>query len=160
MKIGANNFDSVRAAGPTERSGSSSHAFSLVEVLCAILILGFALVGLTQGITTALRSNKESELQTTAALYAAGMIEFLRAEGFLEAGEEEGQCGPGLRKYQWKRTITASNPDGLFEVRAAVLEAASGKLIFELTTLLFEAPGGEPVSEASRAGSGAAGGAR
>jgi len=55
--------------------------FSLIEVMCAVAILGVALVGLTQGITTALGSNKESELQTTAALLAAGRIETLRAEG-------------------------------------------------------------------------------
>ena len=53
--------------------------FSLVEVMVAILILGIALVGLTQGITTALSSSKESELQTVAALFAAGQIETLRA---------------------------------------------------------------------------------
>ena len=44
--------------------------FSLVEVMCAILILGIALAGLTEGVTTALTSSKESELQTTAALLA------------------------------------------------------------------------------------------
>ena len=48
-------------------------AFSLVEVLCAIFILGVGLVGLTQGITTALSSNKEAELQTAAALIAEGL---------------------------------------------------------------------------------------
>ena len=64
--------------------------FSLVEVMCAILILGISLVGLTQGITAALRSSKESELQTTAALIAAGQIETLRAEGFVIDGETEG----------------------------------------------------------------------
>ena len=42
--------------------------FSLIEVMIAVLILGIALVGLTTGITTALSSNKDSELQTTAAL--------------------------------------------------------------------------------------------
>ena len=55
-------------------------AFSLVEVMVAIVILAIALTGLTQGITTALGSSKESELQTTAALFAAGQIELLRAQ--------------------------------------------------------------------------------
>jgi len=48
--------------------------FSLVEVMVAVMILGVALVGLTQGITTALSSTKESELQTAAALIAAGRL--------------------------------------------------------------------------------------
>src|SRR6202012_2526970 len=49
--------------------------FSLIEVMVAILILGIALTGLVHGITTALSSSKESELQTVAALYAQGKIE-------------------------------------------------------------------------------------
>src|SRR5882762_5584731 len=63
-------------SGAWHRNGG----FSLVEVMCAILILGIGLVGLTQGITAALQSSKESELQTTAALLAAGQIETLRAD--------------------------------------------------------------------------------
>ena len=76
--------------------------FSLVEVMCAILILGIALAGLTQGVTTALTSSKESELQTTAALVAAGLVETLRAEGNLSDGTTEGECGEGL-------SLTAGN---------------------------------------------------
>jgi len=64
--------------------------FSLVEIMCAILVLGIALVGLTEGITTALSSAKDSELQTAAALVAAGQIETLRAEGYIVDGETEG----------------------------------------------------------------------
>src|SRR5512140_2920079 len=94
--------------------------FSLVEVLCAILILGVALAGLTQGVTTALVSNKESELQTTAALFAAGMIESLRAEGVLTDGVTEGDCGEGLSLYRWKQSITRAGIDGLHEVSVMV----------------------------------------
>ena len=51
--------------------------FSLVEVMCAILILGIGLVGFIQGITTALGSGKESELQTTAMLSRISLINYL-----------------------------------------------------------------------------------
>ena len=66
----------------------SNSAFSLIEVMVAILILGIALTGLVHGITTALASNKESELQTIAALFADGKVEELRAEGFSDLGAE------------------------------------------------------------------------
>jgi prepilin-type N-terminal cleavage/methylation domain-containing protein len=36
--------------------------FSLIEVMCAILIMGVALVALTHGMTTALGSTKDSEV--------------------------------------------------------------------------------------------------
>ncbi|MCI0538980.1 MAG: prepilin-type N-terminal cleavage/methylation domain-containing protein [Verrucomicrobiales bacterium] len=114
--------------------------FSLVELMCAILILGIGLVGITQGITTALRSSKESELQTTAALIAAGRIELLRADGYLINGEEEGECGDGLRLYRWKQSITSSTIDGLHEVEIAIAHGKSGKVIYELRTLLFDPP--------------------
>lgn len=122
---------------------SARHAnagFSLVEVVCAILILGVALVALTQGITAALASSKESELQSTAALIAAGQIETLRAEGGLEDGETDGEGEGGLALYRWKQTITGTPIDGLHEVAVAVADAKSGQAIYELRTLLFELP--------------------
>ena len=114
--------------------------FSLVEVMCAILILGIALAGLTQGVTTALTSSKESELQTTAALFAAGLIETLRAEGYLSDGATEGDCGEGLSLYRWKESITGGGIDGLHQVEVVVENAKTGQPIYELQTLLFQPP--------------------
>ncbi len=113
-------------------------AFSLVEVMCAVAILAVALVGLTQGITTALSSSKESELQTGAALLAAGRIETLRAEGYLYDGVEEGQCSEDLAQYQWKQTITSTSVVGLHEIEVVVENSRTGKPIYELRTLLFD----------------------
>jgi Tfp pilus assembly protein PilV len=94
--------------------------------MCAILILGIALAGLTQGVTTALTSSKESELQTTAALVAAGLVETLRAEGNLSDGATEGECGEGLSLYRWKQSITRAGIDGLHEVDVVVQNAKTG----------------------------------
>jgi Tfp pilus assembly protein PilV len=108
--------------------------------MCAILILGIGLVGLTQGITAALQSSKESELQTTAALIAAGQIETLRADGFVTDGEAEGDGEGELSMYHWKRSITATKIDGLHDVQVVVENSNSGKSIYELRTLLFDPP--------------------
>jgi len=116
---------------------SFNAGFSLVEVMVAILILGVALVGLTRGITTALDSSKESEQQTTAALFAAGKIETLRAEGGLENGETDGDCGTGLAAYRWKQTIGDADIDGLHDVDVVVERAQDEQEIYELKTLLF-----------------------
>jgi Tfp pilus assembly protein PilV len=113
---------------------------SLVEVMVAILILGIALVGLTQGITTALASSKESELQTTAALFAAGQIELLRAEKDLSDGTENGDCGAVLPLYRWKQTLSPTDIDGLHDVDVVVENSQTGAEIYELKTLLFEIP--------------------
>ena len=114
--------------------------FSLVEVMVAILILGVALASLAHGITTALRASKDSELQTTAALLAAGQIELLRADGILVDGVTEGQGGDGLALYKWKQTVTSTAIDGLHEVALEVLHSSETKPVYELHTLLFDPP--------------------
>ena len=122
------------------RGSHFENGFSLIEVICAISILAIAVVGLTEGITLALQSNKESELQSTAAVYAAGLIETLRAEGDFENGEQNGDCGEGLSLYRWQETITAAGMDGLHDVKVVIENTKSGKTIYELETLLFLAP--------------------
>ena len=115
--------------------------FSLVEIMCAILVLGIALVGLTEGITTALSSARDSELQTAAALVAAGQIETLRAEGYIVDGETEGECGEVLPLYRWKQSITSTSINGLHEVEVVVENSRSAQAVYELRTLLFDPPG-------------------
>ena len=112
--------------------------FSLIEVMVAILIMGIALVGLTHGITTALDSSKDSEQQAVAALFAAGKIETLRAEGGLENGDTDGDCGAGLEAYHWKQTISDTGIDGLHDVDVVIQTARTKQEIYELRTLLFE----------------------
>jgi general secretion pathway protein I len=123
--------------------------FSLVEILCAVLVLGIALVGMVQGVTAALSSNKESELQTVAAQYAAGQVETLRAEGDLRDGVTDGDCGEGLPLYRWQQTVSATGIDGLHEVAVSVENAKSGKTIYELRTLLFEVPDSSKTSSSN-----------
>jgi len=112
-------------------------AFSLIEVMVAILILGIALTGLVHGITTALASSKESELQTVAALFAQGRIEELRAAQILDNGDENGDCGAVLPLYRWRQSVTSSTLPGLHEVRVVVERAQTSQEIYELRTLLF-----------------------
>ena len=112
--------------------------FSLIEVMISILILGVAVVGLTQGFTTALASSKDSEQQTTAAMFAAGQIETLRAETGLTDETTEGDCGAELPLYRWRQAISPAGIDGLHEVSVAVEHAQTGEVIYELKTMLFE----------------------
>lgn len=107
--------------------------------MCAIMILGISVAGLTHGITSALSSSRDSELQTRAALLAAGQIETLRADGFVIEGVTEGEC-EGLPNCQWKQTVSTTTTEGLYEVAVAIEDSRSGQLVYELKTLLFDAP--------------------
>jgi prepilin-type N-terminal cleavage/methylation domain-containing protein len=127
-------------------------AFSLIEVMVAMLILGIALVGMVQGITTALGSNKDSELQTVASTYAAGQIEELRATGDITDGETEGDCGANLPLYRRKISISPAGLDGLHDVSVVIEHAQTGQEIYELRTMLFEAPDDPAITDTGRKG--------
>ena len=118
--------------------------FTLIEIMVAIVILAIALTGLTQGITTALSSSKESELQTTAALFAAGQIELLRAQTDWTDDTEDGDCGTALPLYHWRQTVSSTDIEGLHEVDVVIENAQTGASIYELKTLLFQMPADEP----------------
>lgn len=126
--------------------------FSLIEVLCAIVVLGVGIVGLTQGLTTALSASKESELQSEAALLAAGRIETLRADGYYIDGTEEGDGEEGLDQFHWEQTISRTDLEGLHEVSVAVRLGQSGKQIYELRTLLFDPPASSTEDSRDRRG--------
>jgi len=111
-----------------------------VETLCAMVVLGVGLVGLTEGVTAALRTARESELQSAAVLYAAGRIEELRAEGYLTDGETEGECEEPLSRYRWRRSVSPAELDGLREVAVVLEDSREGRVVCELRTLLFEPP--------------------
>lgn len=133
----------VRAVGTLHTAGKGVvgvGGFSLIEVMAAVLILGVGLVGLTEGLATALKSTKESEVRTAAVIYAEGLLETLRAEGYVTDGESEGECAGSLDAYRWRRTISASDVEGLHDVSVAIEEPKTGKPVFELRTLLFEVP--------------------
>ncbi len=122
---------------PARRARSG---FSLVEVMVAILILGIAIVGFTEAVTTGLKSGKESEIQAVASLFAAGQIEKLRVDGSLKDEDTDGDCGERLPSYHWRQTISPAGIEGLHDVRVVVEETRTGKPIYELRTLLFEIP--------------------
>jgi general secretion pathway protein I len=130
------------ACGLRTCCGSQTRApgFSLIEVIVAVAILSIALVGLAHGISTALGSSKEAEWQTTASMYAAGVIENLRAEGGIIDGQTEGDCGAELPMYRWTESITPAGVDGLHQVDVSILNSHSGREIYALRTLLFEVP--------------------
>lgn len=118
----------------------SNAGFSLVEVMCAILILGVGVAGLTEGIATALKSSRESQLLGAAMLEAEGVLELLRAEGYITDGSTEGECGPALKPHRWRRTVSSTDQEGLHDVEVRVEDGRTGKVICELRTLVFEAP--------------------
>ena len=109
-------------------------------MLCAILILGIGLAGLVQGVTTALSSTKDSEIQTAAIFLATGQMESLRAEGYLLAGEKSGEFAEPFQRFRWRQTVAKTDLDGLYQVDIAIEQVKSSKTVYELKTMLFDSP--------------------
>ena len=122
------------------RTEQRREGFSLVEVLCALLVLGIGVVGITEGLALSLRSSKEAESQTAASLLAASRIEFLRADKILIAGEEDGAFEAPFSHYVWRQTVTETQIRGLYDVRVEVFLPPAKQTLGELQTLLFERP--------------------
>lgn len=125
---------------PSSIPKSRRGAFSLVEVMVAIAILSIALVGMTQGLTTALQSNKEAEWTSVAALIAEARVEFLRADGYLIEGVTEGALSGELTDYSWQETLTQTEIEGLYEVELEVTHTDTHQRLYLLKTMLFDPP--------------------
>ncbi len=124
--------------GRSVRVGRSIAAFSLIEVMCAILIMGIALVALTRGITTALASTKDAEVATVVPDLAAGQLETVRAEGVLTDQTTEGDFGETFHKFKYEQTISPTELDGLHQVEVTIEDAHTGAPLYKLTTYLFD----------------------
>ena len=114
--------------------------FSILEVFLATLLLGVAIVGLTEGISVALRSSKTAERHTVAVLLAESQLELIRTDSFLSAGSDEAECElfPG---YRYEQEIEERDDyDGLYSVRVSVFHGDSDVPLFGLETLLFDRP--------------------
>jgi len=77
---------------------NNAAGFSLIEVMVAIFDPGIALAGLTTGITTALGSSKESELQTTRRC---------------SRRDKSRRCAPRAVWWTAKKPATAARRDAL-----------------------------------------------
>ncbi|MFN0057969.1 MAG: prepilin-type N-terminal cleavage/methylation domain-containing protein [Planctomycetota bacterium] len=116
-----------------------SAGFSLIEVLLSAVILGITMVGLTEGMSQALRSSREMEDHTRAVLLAQAHLEALRAERRLSASERDGEVTDDPR-YRFRERIESTELDGLYHVSLAIELKANRRLLYQLDTLLFEQP--------------------
>jgi prepilin-type N-terminal cleavage/methylation domain-containing protein len=84
-------------------AADTSHqaGFSLVEVLCALVIAATSIVVLTGGVTGALKSTRALDMHLGARIILQSILEDELASGETAAAVREGQSGP----YRWRLAI-------------------------------------------------------
>ncbi len=120
----------------------SERGFSLLEVLLAALLLGLGLSGIMEGITLALRSHGDAARGSTAVLLAEGLMEEICAAGLPTSGDSDGDFGDAFPDYRYAQSVREVAPAGLHEVHISVEwgEGDEAVPLYQLSTLLFEAP--------------------
>jgi prepilin-type N-terminal cleavage/methylation domain-containing protein len=84
------------AADPSHQAG-----FSLVEVLCALVIAATSIVVLTGGVTGTLKSTRALDMQLGARIILQSILEDELASGATATVVREGDSGP----YRWRLDI-------------------------------------------------------
>lgn len=101
-----------RRARRTERRGfvvrpHSTHGFSLLEVVAAILLLAIAFTALMRVAGGSIGLTNNASDYTRAALWARSLLDTVDAEGPLRPGRTEGQFD---RQYRWRLTVAPWRP--------------------------------------------------
>ena len=114
--------------------------FSLIETLCGILVLGVAVVALTQSITAALRSTRSGVDHSRAALLAAERMELLFARRYLPTTEVEGEFEVPDDQFGYRESVEEIEPEGLHEITVEIIDLALERPVFELVGRRFVKP--------------------
>ena len=119
---------------------SQESGFSLLEVLCAVMVMGISLLGLVEALTLTLRYSQDEAYYNTAVRLATSHMEEFRADGYVIAGEDEGDFEPEFPQWSWTQSVEEAELPGLFNVVIQVRRAEEELPTYELHTQLFEAP--------------------
>lgn len=120
---------SARAAG-----------FSLLEVLIAIVILGFGITGVMTALTSSLTSAKLSEHHAQAVMQATGHVEALMHSAYLDAGERTGTFEPLFPHLSWSEKIESTELEGLQKITLDVTHTLTKEPLYRIVTQKFTVP--------------------
>jgi general secretion pathway protein I len=103
-------------------TGSSRRrrAFSMIEVVVAIALLGVGIAACVACIGSATHASGRAEELTAVQLLAREKLTELELSGVRE-GEDQGDFGPSRPGYAWRTTVTAGDAPGLSQVRLQLL---------------------------------------
>ena len=118
------------------RRPSSDAAFSLVEMLAALMIFSVGVLAVIEVFTACLRSTSASLQYVRAVELAQEVMEENLAEGDLRDRTDGGDFAPAFPRHNWELAIEETETDGLFRVTTVVSWEERGRdRTYRLNTL-------------------------
>lgn len=103
-----------------DRKPASCRAFTLLEVLVALVIVAVALAALARAGSQALNTQAALEERTLALWVADNVLAEIRLQGASAPGRRQGQRRMGERDWVWQALIQPAPGDDLMRVDVAV----------------------------------------
>ena len=110
----------------------SEAGFTLVEVLAALLIFSFAIIGLTHSGTESVRAITILEHKTYAGIVADNRIVQARLKP-LKIGVSTGEETAAGRNYEWREEISETESRGFYRILVTIRERDKDQIVIERT---------------------------
>lgn len=106
--------------------------FTLVEVLAALLIFSFAIVGLTHSGTESVRAVSVLEDKTYAGIVADNRIVQARLKP-LKIGASSGAEIAAGREYEWREVVSKTESKGFYQILITVKSKDADQILISRT---------------------------
>ncbi len=106
--------------------------FTLVEVLAALLIFSFAIIGLTRAGTESVRAVSVLKDKSYAGIVADNQLIRSRITP-LEVGVKTGEESVSGKRYDWRLETSKTESEGFYKLEVSVHDAESDQLILSRT---------------------------
>lgn len=103
----------------------ASRAFTLLEVLIALVVVAVAVAALARAGSQAIDSQFHLEERTMAVWVADNLLSELRLESGIETGSRQGVSAMGGRDWHWDMLIQPAPGDQLLRVDVAVYDSSA-----------------------------------
>ena len=120
-----------RQAKPFRRMTTARAAFTLIEVLAAMLLIAIVMPVVMQGITASGQAGSAARYRTQAAILADSKLSELTVTGQWDGGAMSGDFGAVAPGYRWQATVAEWAGDtqgiGLQQLDVQVTWTARGR---------------------------------
>lgn len=114
-------------------------AFTLIEILTALMIFSLVIVAVIEAITLQLRAQQIAEDTTRAVILAENILEQFRYELDLLEADESGEFEGSHAGMSWNYKVTETESAGLYHVKVTITwEDGAAERTHVVETLMAE----------------------